>query len=269
MYLGISSYALPWLVGVPGYAMPGPLTALALLQEAIGAGVRRLQYADNLPLHAVSAQELYNLRQRATENGLTLEVGTRGLTPDNMLRYLKVAQTIGSPFLRVVIDDGSYQPSVDIVVATIRMLLPHLEAAGVVLAIENHDRFPAQVLARIIVQTSPRWVAICLDTANSLGANQGIDTVLHHLAPYTINLHIKDISIQRVPHKMGFLVRGCPAGQGILRIPDIIDRVGSAGSCQSATLELWSDPDPDPKVTLSRERQWFDQSIAYLKTLLP
>ncbi|MGH8016922.1 MAG: sugar phosphate isomerase/epimerase family protein [Opitutaceae bacterium] len=109
---------------------------------------------------------------------MKLEVGTRGLAPGNIDRYINLAVEIGSPFLRVVIDDDGYEPEPGVIIDRLRELAPRLEAGGIVLAIENHDRFRSAGLARIVEDAGSEFVGICLDTANSFGAAEDPGTVL-------------------------------------------------------------------------------------------
>lgn len=239
-----------------------------LLHFAHAHEVERVQVGDNCPLHLLPPAEMDHLAQLALELGIQIEVGTRRLQVEQMKQYLDIARRFRSPFLRVVIDDQGYQPGVEQVCAIIRELLPAFQDAGVILAIENHDRLPARVLREVIGDTDPTWVGICLDTANSLGANEGIQTVLETLAPYTVNLHFKDIRIRRWPHLMGFRVEGCPAGKGLLDGPDLIAALKKHSRCQSVTLELWSSPLSSEAETLQQEHNWVLESIRYVKTLL-
>jgi sugar phosphate isomerase/epimerase len=267
LYLGISSYSFPWAVGVDGFRPIQPLQATDLVQQAIAYGVECLQIGDNMPLHLLTESEHKALQTNAQQAGIRLEVGTRRLTKDHLKYYLDIAQNLHSPFLRVVIDDTDYHPSETEVIAVIREVIDDFKQENIILAIENHDRFPAQSLQRIIESTDPEWVGICLDTANSLGAGEGIREVVTTLAQYTVNVHIKDFTIRRVSHKMGFVVQGCSAGKGMLDIPWLLDQLRPYNRCQSATLELWSDPEPTIEATLIKEKQWADESIRYLHSL--
>jgi sugar phosphate isomerase/epimerase len=265
MELGISSYTFPWNIGVAGYEPPQRMSAFDLLDYAVALGVSRVQYGDNLPLHLLSSSELAKLSEEAQSRSITIEVGARGLTSPNMMRYLEIAKQLASPFLRAVIDDNDYHPSIDDVVQVIKSILPAFKQNGMIVAIENHDRFPSLTLRSIIEHTDLQFVAICLDTANSFGAVEGSYETVRLLAPNTINLHIKDISITRVPNKMGFHISGTAAGEGILDLPRIIEKVRKGGRCISATLEIWSDFETDIHVTTSAEKQMAEQSIHYLK----
>lgn len=268
MQLGLSTYSFPWAIGATDPKSSDPLTAIDLLRYAAAKNIYCVQFGDNMPLDTLSEKDFNYLQQTAQAFKIDIEVGTRRLTVENILLYLSIAQKLKSVFLRVVIDDADFHPDEQQVIDVIKRLLPRLKQAGIILAIENHDRFPSVSLQRIIEQTDPSFVGICLDTANSLGANEGIREVLQALASYTVNLHIKDITIKRLSHKMGFMVEGCPAGQGILDIPAIIAQLKAYNKCRSATLEVWSQPEQTIEETIAREKQWVEISIDYLKNIL-
>ncbi len=265
MQLGISTYTYPWAVGVPGSEPAIPLTVTDLITRAGQQGVSIVQVGDNLPLHNLPAAELAACKTLADRTQVRLEVGARRLTPERLHAYLDIARQLGSPFVRFVIDDADYKPSVDEVVGIIREALVDIRRHNVRLAIENHDRFPARFLKRIVQSTDPHWVGICLDTANSLGAGEDTDTVADTLAPYTFNLHIKDFTVRRLHHKMGFTVEGAPAGQGLLSVPRLLQKLIPYNRCYSATLELWTPPEADLAATIRKETAWAEESLAYLQ----
>ncbi|GAB3171789.1 sugar phosphate isomerase/epimerase family protein [Telluribacter humicola] len=268
MDLGLSTYSFPWAVGIPGSKPERPITPVELVHQTANHGLHHLQFGDNLPLHQLSEEELTELLAAASASGVNLEVGTRRLTKEHITQYLGLAGRCGSPFLRVVIDDNCFKPGKDEVIRIINSLLPDLQANGVVLAIENHDRFPVRQIEEIILATSTQWVGVCLDTANSLGAGEGVREVVEVLAPYTVNLHIKDITIRRVSHKMGFEVDGCAAGKGMLPIPWIVEQLSQHNCCRTATLEVWSHPESTLYGTLAKEASWVEESIAYLQYVM-
>jgi len=266
--LGISSYSFPWATGVKGFLPPKKLSAFELLQFAIINKIECVQFGDNMPLHLLTTGELTELKETADASAIQLQVGTKGLTRRNVELYLPIAQALSSSFIRVVIDEEWYYPNEDEVKKVIKEIVPILKENDIVLAIENHDRFSSASLQKVILETDPGLVGICLDTANSLGAGEGINEVLDMLGPYTINLHVKDIRIKRVDHKMGFTVEGVAAGEGILNIPSIINQLDKTGRCKTATLEVWSNPEDTMELTLLKEKQWVEKSILYLKKIL-
>lgn len=266
MRLGISSYTYVWSVGVPGYPQPTrTLTAEGLLARAAELEVRVVQIADNLPLDRLTVAELDRLAKRAEELRIDVEVGTCGIEPEHLREYLSIARRLRSPLLRTVIDADSSQPSADDVIQTLRGVLPDFARAGVCLAIENHDRFPAATLAKIIERCDSRHVGICLDTANSLGCGEDERTVLAGLGPRVVNVHVKDFRATRLPHKKGLIIEGCPAGQGVLDIPRLLTRLRELKRDASVILELWPPPEPTIDECMAKEETWTRESIRYLR----
>jgi len=266
MQLGLSSYSFTWAVGVPGHQPAAPMGPLDLLSEADRYGLSVVQIADNCPLHLLAAEDLEELRRTALGLGIRVEVGMRGLVPESVFTYLDIAKRLDSDILRVVIDAADYEPEIDAVIRTIRALVPRLKDAGIRLAIENHDRFLSCNFVRMVTETDPEWVGICLDSVNSMGAGEGVREVVQTLAPFTVNLHLKEFTVRRVHHKMGFVVEGLPAGQGMLNIPWLVAEITAYGRCKSAILELWTPPETRLADTIRKEAEWVAASVSYLKT---
>ncbi len=268
MKIGIGSYTYPWAVSSNLYPVDRPLGAMELLKKAIKLGVDCVQFADNMPLHQISFEERNEIATIANEAGIGLEVGTRGLTLQHMEQYIGISTQFKSPFVRVVIDDIDYAPNSDQIVDIIWKLLPLLKKNDIILAIENHDRLTSSALVDIIERTDKNFVGICLDTANSIGAGEGINEVLKKLGMYTVNLHIKDITIERLPHKMGFKILGCAAGDGNIDIPMVLDNLKNNSRMFSVTLEIWSDFFENVQSTIHREELWAQKSLSYLKQII-
>lgn len=270
MRLGLSSYTYVWSVGVPGYPQPAePMTAEQLLSIAIDLRAGVLQIADNFPLNRLPPAEREALKQRGREAGLRFEIGTSGLEPVKLQRWLDLAVEFESPFLRVVLDTRDHEPTPDEAVALLRQRIPPFERAGVTLAIENHDRFESRVLLDVIERVGSRRLGVCFDTANSIGCLESADRVLSALGPHIVNVHIKDYALFRPPHNKGFVVEGRPAGQGALDIPRLLNRVRGFGRDPNVIVELWPPPQKTLQESIALERRWAEESIAYLRKLIP
>ena len=268
MKLGIGSYTYTWAVGVAGHEPASPLGARALLDRAVELGVGVVQYCDNLPLTALTAVELDALVDAAGAAGVALETGTRGLDPPGLLAQLAVARRIGAPVVRVVVDGPADHPAPDEAVARLAPLVPRFAGEGVAIAIENHDRFSTGTLVEIVERLSPRHVGVCLDTVNSFAALEGPAVVVERLAPYALNLHVKDFTIRRVNGQMGFSVEGAPAGEGRLDVPWLLERLAAAGRDVNAILELWTPHQGGLEETIALEAHWARRSLSYLRTLV-
>ena len=269
MQLGLGSYACAWAIGVPGSPPPEPMDSIGLIQRASSLGLRLIQIADNLPLEKCSDGELKRIRDAARDHAIGIEVGTRGISGGHLPRMLEICELFASPILRVVVDTREHHPSPDEVIAAVRDFLPALRRANVSLAIENHDRFTTATLASIIERIGSPDVGICLDTVNSFGSLEGPQVVVERLAPFVINLHIKDFAIERAGHMMGFTVTGAPAGEGRLDVPWLLDKLRSAGRDPNAILELWPAPEAEISATIRKEEEWCQASVRYLRTYIP
>ncbi len=269
MRLGIGSYTYGWSVGVPGYPPPPqPMTAATLLKRAAELRVRVVQIADNLPLDRLRADELDSLASEAGRLGIDVEVGTRGIDPNLLRRYAAIAARLGSPILRTVIDTKDHRPDPDEVIETLRSVMPDFEQLEVCLALENHDRFRAATLADIVERVGSPRIGICLDTANSLGCVENLDTLVSVLGAKVVNLHLKDYCIFRLPHHNGFIVEGRPAGQGQLDIPWLLQAIREIGRDPNVIVELWTPPEAATAESVAKEEAWAQESVRYLQQLI-
>jgi len=87
--------------------------------------------------------------------------------------------------------------------------------------------------------------------------------------PLAINLHLKDFTIFRASHKMGYTVEGRPAGKGDLDIPRLLEELSLCGQHLNAILELWPPPEASIHETVTKEHCWANESISYLREFIP
>lgn len=267
--IGISSYSYSFAVGCLGFEPENPLSAIDLVDKAVALEVPVLQIADNCPLDKLSSAELSHLNAYAQQYAVELEIGTRGIETDILKRYIEITKSLNAKLLRVVIDTEWHKPEFAEIIELLTKVLPYLADNGIVLGIENHDRFKARVFADIMEAINSPQVGIVLDTVNSFACEENSLQVMDILAKHTVNFHVKDFKIERVKNNMGLLVTGTPAGQGFLNIPEMEKRLQSqARGDYSSILELWMAPESDMEETLQKEDRWVKQSIAYLKQIL-
>ena len=268
MKAGISTFAYSWSIGVSGSALfpAHPMTAVDFITSAKCLGAHLVQFGDNLPLHTLNSDELTELFNFAQSNSIDVQVGTRGLRDDIMETYLQLAEYFSSDILRIVVDLKGYEPSIKEIVTILKRWEPQAKLKNVVIAVENHDRFTCDTLVAIINAVGSPFVRICLDTVNSFGALEGPDLVVGKLAPYTVNVHIKDFTVKRLESNLGFIVQGTPAGSGVLNMDLIINN--SQLCADTAVLELWTPPEATIDETIIKEKAWVQQSFNYLSTIL-
>lgn len=262
MKLGVGSYTYMWAIGLPGAQPPKPLSALGLLEKAHGLGVRVAQYGPNLPLAALAAAELEEVLAAAHQYGIELEIGIRGLDESHLLRHLEFTQRCGATLLRTVPERGE---ELERAFASVSEAF---RAARVRLAVENSLAPAAELASALSAQGNP-MLGVTLDTVNSLAIPEGTREVAERLAPFTHCLHVKDFTVRREWHMMGFRIEGTPAGRGRLDVPWLLGTLKRAGSRCNAILELWPPEQATLAETIALEDQWAGESITYLRTLIP
>lgn len=269
MRLGISSYTFPWSFGVTHYPQPkNPLDAIGLLKKAETLGVEVVQICDNYPLHRVTTEMLDEISAVSKDVGIMIEVGTRGVNPENLLTYLNIAKKLNAKILRTTFETPDKDFDLKRIIMQIKQVLPHFVEKGVSIALENYEQFKSNDLAFVIKELNNPFVGACLDTANSFGALECLEDVVNRLAAFTINLHLKDFDIMRFKHRMGFKILGRPLGEGKLDIDWLLRALGDKIKDLSIIVEQWVPFFGSIEKTVSVEEKWAIKSVKYLKEKL-
>ncbi len=264
--IGVGSWTFPWAIGTVKDHLPTPLmTAVQLVKKASEIGAGTVQFLDNLPLHDFTDRELQDVRTAAREHGLEVQLGTRGVTPAHLSRYLAVATSLGCRLVRTMGGwHGAPAPTAELE-RDLREILPGYAAAGVSLALENYEAYSTQELGALVRKIGHPNLGICLDLTNSFGALESADSILDHLAELTINIHLKEFVVERLPHLMGFAFVGRPVGQGKLPLEAIFSRVAHFGREPDVIVELWTPFKENLSETLIQEEKWARESVRYLQ----
>jgi 3-oxoisoapionate decarboxylase len=274
MKLGINTYTYMWSIGFQGAnpAYPGkaarpasPLTAMGLLEKGRTLGVKLVQTGPNLPLDKLPDQELEGFIHTARDWGIELELGTRGLDYDHLVRQIALAKRMGAMLIRTLPElGGSYITDAGLIPAAVRPLLPLLEQEGIRLSIEN-GRIPAADLRAALDAVGSPQVGVVLDMVNSLAVPEGWKYVSELLAPHTMCVHYKDFTIKRAWHMMGFICEGAPAGQGMVETAWLLQTLKGSPYDFNVIVELWPPEQPDLEDTIALEQQWAETSVPYLR----
>lgn len=264
--LGIGSWTLPWAIGAA--EKKNSITAEDLILYAKEKGVGIVQICDNVDLLSYSDEKLENLYKLAVDNSIELQLGCKGISYEILKDYLRIAKMLKVNMIRTLTDNGDDQPVLETVIRRLSAVKKDFEDAGVVLAIENHDRFTAKEYKTIMQRVNSDYIGICFDTANSIAQLEDYDTCFRYMKDYIKNFHIKEFKISRIKGKMGFLVVGAPLGQGGLEVKRIIDDLKALGRDIDVILEQWPPFEQDEKKTVALEKSWADSGIELLKGLI-
>lgn len=268
--IGISSFAYCFACGSRPFEKPEHImTPFDLIDKAAGLGVDVAQIGDNMPVEGFSDGELESVRIHAEELGVELELGMRKATADRLAEYIRITRKLGGRILRVITDKDDFKPDMQELCRIISAVIPQLEESGVVLGIENHDRFSAREYAQMVEAIGHPQVGVTVDTLNSLSKEETVGEVMKYMAPYCVCLHMKDYEIRRYNGGGGLKITGVPLGTGRL------DVRGCYEACRAASdrdfniiLESWMEPSRTLEETLRAEDEWARAGVSYLKTII-
>lgn len=277
MKLGINSYTLMWSIGFkgPNPAFPDraavpthPLTPLGLLEIAHEMGIKLVQTGPNLPIDKLPDAEIDRFIQSAHQWGIELELGTRGLDYDRLLKQVELAKRMGAKLIRTLPEiEGKYVVQGSLIPPAVRPILPVLEREQIKLGIEN-GRTPAAELSGALDEIGSPYVGVVLDMVNSTAVSEGWKAVTRELARHTMCVHYKDFTIRRAWHMMGFIIDGVPSGKGMVETKWLLDTLKSSPYDFNVIIELWPPEQDTLDETIALERAWLNESVPYLRQFI-
>lgn len=268
--VGISSFTYCFACGSRPFDKPEHImTPHDLIDKAFAIGADVVQIGDNMPLEKYDDEEFEQIRIHAEKCGIELEAGMRKATEDRLSDYIRYTGKIGGHVLRVITDGAGFTPDIQDICRILTSVTPLLEESGVILGIENHDRFSAREYAHMVETVGHPNVGLTVDTLNSLSHEERIDDVLKYMAPYCVCLHMKDYVIKRYNGGGGLKITGACMGTGRLDIRKCYEecRERAKGNF-NVILESWMEPYETLEETLRAEDEWASTGVAYLKGLL-
>jgi sugar phosphate isomerase/epimerase len=177
------------------------------------------------------------VRRMKDELDMYVEVQTflprDGEDPSVFEHAVKVAKEAGASSLRVVCLLGrryemfDTRADWDAAVAAfhrqIAAAVPVVEKHRMRLGIENHKDWRVDQQVALLRQYSSEYVGVTLDTGNNLSVLDDPMETVEKLAPWTFNVHFKDMALQETP--TGFLMSEVPLGDGLLDLKRMVDTI--------------------------------------------
>jgi 3-oxoisoapionate decarboxylase len=250
MAIGLSTYAFFWR----------KLSLHDMLKQTNELGCTVFQICDYPAVESLSSAELADLRDTAADLGIELELGTRGVQPEHLHRYLKLCDHLGATLLR------SMLPGSGDAVPMLNEAMPAFERRGVTVALETYEQMPTAELIRVVHAVDSDALGICLDPANCVAGLELPHDVVDRTAPYVKNMHIKDFAFARQAGWVGFTLAGCPLGEGLLDYDDMIAVVDPVSRGINQIVEHWLPWQDDDETTRLIEAQWTEHSVNYLRS---
>ena len=269
MKIGVSSWCFAWSIGVPNYPKPEkPLDFNGLLRRAKELDVELLQIAENFPLHEFKESTLEEWASLAREYDIEIETATWGISSEVLLRYLDIAEIFGSKIVRTIIKPEEARKGLEYVIQKLRSVLPRFEERNIVLLLENYEQTKSDDLLKIFTTLNSSYLGLCLDTTNSIGAVEPVETIMDKLISYVKEVHLKDYIIRRFNHRFGMIVIGAPLGEGQLNLDYVLNRICAMQRDINIIVEQWLPFTRSLEETLQLESEWLVKSINFLRSML-
>lgn len=261
MAIGVSTYAFFWR---SSDAAPGPLSLSAMLDETAGLGASVFQICDYPAVESMSPAQLKNLRDHAARLGVTLELGTRGISLARLERYRELAALLGVSFVRSMLHTADHKPSPAEAISLLRQAVPRYRDQGVTLGLETYEQVPTKDLLTVVRGVDSPNLGVCLDPGNCVARLEMPAYVIGEVAPHVVNMHVKDFAFTRQEGWAGFSLTGCPLGTGLLDYDGMVRAVRPRARGINQIVELWLPRASTMEETCRIEQEWTRQSAGFL-----
>jgi sugar phosphate isomerase/epimerase len=227
--LGLDTYSYRHAAGLWDY-VPRENAAMGVdhfLQKAADLDLDGVHLADARHLDSLEYGYVSELRRKAEDHGLYMELGTGGTNPEHLESMVRAAHVLASPVVRTFV--GRPRPAtsqemervISEAAAEIRQVLPVCDRYGIGLAIENHQDLTTDELLSLLELIDSQWVGICFDTGNSLALLDDPLESARAFGPLVRTVHLKDYQV--AARADGFCLVGCALGEGVVDLGAVLE----------------------------------------------
>ena len=261
--IGLGTYAFFWQ---QSDRVPQPLSLVDAFQATRELGVDLFQICDYAPLDAMDSHELADAASAARDLGITVQLGTKGIEPARLDRYLELAGVFDATLVRSMLHGPKSRPSLTRAEIWLRETLPRYEASGVTLALETYEQVATAKLVGLVERIGSDRLGICLDPANVVARLERPVDCIDSTAAHVKNIHVKDFAFARQPGWVGFTYGGARMGEGLHDYPHLLSTVRPRERGIDEVVEHWLSWQGDPETTIRTERDWTRTTIEYLRS---
>lgn len=243
-------------------------TLATMIREAREAGVERLQICENVRPLEVSQPEWQEAIECANDLGVELLLGCKTLKPENVERFIGLAQELHCDQLRIVTEEPeeNQHGTRENVSRLLEAIVPKIQSAGLRLAIENHFDISSTLLVELAAAYPADLVGFCVDTANSLRSFEPASEVLRLLQERAFCYHLKDYRV--VGSMISFSVIGAPLGEGDLDLNACLRSIFAKKPVPPLFVETWTPSENSREQDMARDVEWLRKSVANLRGFL-
>jgi len=260
--IGLGTYAFFWQ---HSDRVDNPLSLIGALEATRALEVDLFQICDYAPLDEMSDGEVRGAARAARELGVRIQLGTKGIAPDHLSRYLRLADAFDARLVRSMVTGPDSRPSPADARSWLHAVAPAFEAAGVTLALETYEQAATDELVALISAVDSPALGICLDPANVVARLENPRACVEAAASLTRNVHVKDFAFARQPGWVGFSYSGAAMGTGLHDYPHLLSTVRPRERGIDEIVEHWLPWQGDAQTTIRSERDWTRTTLEYLR----
>jgi sugar phosphate isomerase/epimerase len=261
--IGLGTYAFFWQ---HSDRVPEPLSLVGALEATRDLGVGLFQICDYAPLDTMDAHELADAASAARDLGIAIQLGTKGIEPDRLARYLDLAGLFGAVLVRSMLHGPHSRPSLEQATAWLHRAMRAYEASGVALALETYEQVATADLVDLVARIDSDSLGICLDPANVVARLESPTACVEQAAALTKNVHVKDFAFTRREGWVGFDYGGARMGTGLHDYPQLLRSVRPRERGIDEIVEHWLSWQGDAETTVRTEREWTRTTLDYLRS---
>ncbi|MDQ0644189.1 sugar phosphate isomerase/epimerase family protein [Microbacterium murale] len=263
--IGLGTYAYFWQ---HSDRVPEPLSLIDAFEDTRAQDVDLFQICDYAPLERMSGSELRNAAGAARDLGLTIELGTKGIVPEHLTRFLEIAEVFDARLVRSMVYGPDSHPSLAEAETWLRHAVHAYESAGVTLALETYEQLATADLVGLIERVGSENLGICLDPANVVARLESPRACIELTAALTKNVHVKDFAFARQPGWVGFTYSGTSMGAGLHDYDHLLATVHPRERGINEVVEHWLPWQDDATTTIRTEREWTRATLEHLRSTL-
>jgi 3-oxoisoapionate decarboxylase len=261
--IGLGSYSFFWQQSTQN---PKPLSLIEAFTETAQQGVLLFQICDYPQIEQMTPVELEAAAQHAKKLALTIELGTKGIEPARLKKYLELAKIFDAKLIRSMTYSQESRPSKQEAIEILQTEITAFEKAGVVLALETYEQISSQDLVDIVAAVNSPNLGICLDPANVVAGLENPQRCVEICAPYVKNIHAKDFAFSRQEGWVGFTYSGAVMGEGLHDYPHLLSIVNPREYGINEIVEHWLPWQGTIEKSIAAEKQWTKTAIEYLRS---
>jgi sugar phosphate isomerase/epimerase len=262
--IGLGSYAFFWQ---HSDRVERPLSLTGAFEATRELGVDLFQVCDYAPLESMTDRELNDAAAAARDLGLSIELGTKGIEPERLTRFLELAEVFDARLVRSMVYGPDSRPSLEQAKTWLAAALPVYDAAGVTLALETYEQVATADLVGLVTAVDNPHLGICLDPANVVARLEQPKATVELAAPFTVNVHAKDFAFSRQDGWVGFTYSGAAMGTGLHDYPHLLREARPRERGVNEIVEHWLPWQGGAEATVRAEQAWTRTTLEYLRSI--